>query len=214
VSVKQETGRGDTKAALIQAAERLFAEKGLGGVSVRDITLAAGARNQSALHYHFGDMDKLLKEVFAHRYRQIEETRRQRLAEMAAAGTNGDIAKLMEAAVGPLFEACLEENGRLYARFCVQLTADPRFDLVQLIGEIGMQSVAQMRALIGEALSDLPIDTLRTRLRLLFTISIVLMADYARLIEAGNAPPLDVATREAAFTLSGFLQAPGPTRVG
>lgn len=210
----QETKRRDTRVALIQAAERLFAERGLGGVSVRDITLAAGARNQSALHYHFGDMDKLIKEVFAHRYHQIEETRRQRLAEMAAAGTDGDIGKLMEAAVGPLFEACLEENGRLYARFCVQLTADPRFDVIRLVGDIGMQSVTHIRELIGKALADLPNDILWTRQRLLFTISIILMADYARLIEAGNAPPVDVATREAASTLSGFLQAPLPTRAG
>ncbi len=212
--MSQETRRQDTKAALIEAAERLFAEKGLGGVSVRDITLAAGARNQSALHYHFGDMDELIKGVFVHRYHQIEAARRDHLAETTAAGMEGDIGKLMEAAVSPLLEACLEENGRLYARFCAQLTADPRFDVVQLIGDTGMQSAIQMRDLIDNALPGIPRDILRARQRLLFTMSIILMADYARLIEAGNAPPVDVATREAASTLAGFLQAPPPSAAG
>ncbi|MDZ7826474.1 MAG: helix-turn-helix domain-containing protein [Gammaproteobacteria bacterium] len=63
--------RQDTKAALIRAGERLFAEKGLAGVSVRDITEAAGARNQSALHYHFGCMEELIREIFAQRFREI-----------------------------------------------------------------------------------------------------------------------------------------------
>lgn len=206
--MSQDTKRPDTKAALIRAAERLFAEKGLGGVSVRDITLAAGARNQSALHYHFGGMEELIREVFDRRYRAIEDSRRKRLSEMALAGTDGDLGRLMEAAVGPLFEACLEENGRLYARFCVQLTTDPRFDLLRLVRDTGMESATHLRDRISEALVHLPEDILRTRQRRLFTITIILMADYAALIEAGNAPPLDLAVREAASTLTGFLMAP------
>ena len=43
----QQPLRQNTKAALMSAAERLIAEKGLGGVSVREITKAAGARNES-----------------------------------------------------------------------------------------------------------------------------------------------------------------------
>jgi AcrR family transcriptional regulator len=212
--VGRESTRRDTKAALLRAAERLFAERGLGGVSVRDITLAAGARNQSALHYHFGGMDELIREIFAHRYSQIEERRLKRLAAMEVEGTARDIGLLMEAAVAPLFEACLEEDGRLYARFCVQLTTDPRFDVVQLVRDTGMESANLMRECIGEALADLPEAVLRTRQRLLFTISIILMADFARLIEAGTAPPIEMATREAAATLAGFLQARPPSGAG
>lgn len=210
----QEPKRHDTKMALMRAAERLFAQRGLGGVSVRDITLAAGARNQSALHYHFGGMDELVREVFAHRYRAIEDTRRKRLAEIDAQGAGSDLGILMEAAVGPLFEACLDDDGRLYARFCVQLTTDPRFDLLQLVRDTAMQSATSLRDRIREVLPDLPEDVLRTRQRRLFTISLVLMADYAGLIEDGTAPPVDLATREAASTLSGFLQAPPPNQMG
>lgn len=41
-----------TKRRLIEAAQRLFAERGYAAVTVRDITRSAGA-NLSAVNYHF-----------------------------------------------------------------------------------------------------------------------------------------------------------------
>jgi AcrR family transcriptional regulator len=53
--------RGEaTRARLLDAAVLLFAERGLGGVSLREINEAAGQRNTNALHYHFGDRDGLI----------------------------------------------------------------------------------------------------------------------------------------------------------
>ncbi len=202
--------RQNTKAALIGAAERLFAEKGLSTVSVRDITRAAGARNESALHYHFGGVEALIREVFTHRYRAIEEARLARLAEYDAANTGGDIEALMEVALGPLFEACLEEDGRVYAYFNEQLVSDPRFDLVELVTDLEPSCVLLIRERALVALKAVPDDVLIPRLRLGFTISIILTADYARRIDAGTAPPLDEAVREAALCLSGFLRAASP----
>ena len=56
----QQPIRQSTKNALIRSAERLFAEKGLGTVSVKELTRAAGARNPSADHYHFGEVETLI----------------------------------------------------------------------------------------------------------------------------------------------------------
>jgi AcrR family transcriptional regulator len=207
----QGSKRQDTKAALMRAAERLFAEKGLGGVSVRDITLAAGARNQSALHYHFGSMDELIREVFAHRYREIEAARCERIAEVEAKGAGGDIYALLQAAAGPMLESCQDERGRLYARFCVQLAMDPRFNLFEVLRETGMESALRMRELTRAVLTDLPEEILRTRLRRLAIILILMTADHASMVESGTAPPVELATREAAATLAGFLLAGSPT---
>jgi len=205
-----ERKRQDTKAALVRAAESLFAEKGLGGVSVRDITLAAGARNQSALHYHFGGMEELIREIFAQRFRKIERARMQRLAAIDEVGKSHDILALMEVNVGPLFEACLEESGRLYARFSVQIITDPRYNVGALVRDVGMQSAAEIAKRLSEALGDLPEEILAARLRHVFTISVILMADYARSVEIGKAREINDAVREAAATLSGFLQARAP----
>lgn len=198
--------RQNTKAALIHAAERLFAEKGLGAVSVRDITRAAGARNESALHYHFGTMDALVREVFAHRYYQLEEARLARLAEIDAAQKGNDLTSLMGAAIGPIFEACSEEGGRLYAHFLVQLVTDPRFELPALIRDIAPQSVLAIRERVLASLEGLPEDIAVLRLQRAMKIGIVLAADYAHRIEAGTAPPAELAIREASTCLSGFIQ--------
>lgn len=199
--------RQNTKSALIRAAERLFAEKGLGTVSVRDITRAAGARNESALHYHFGGIEALIREVFAQRYREIEEIRLARIAEFDAAQKSDDVGALMEAAVGPLFEACAEESGRVYVSFLVQLVTDPRFDLAELVNDLAPQCAVAVKERALAALAHMPQDTLLPRLRQMFTISIILTADYARLVDAGTAPPVEKAVREAGACLAGFLQA-------
>lgn len=199
--------RQNTKAALIRAAERLFAEKGLGSVSVRDITRAAGARNESALHYHFGDIETLIRVVFAERYHAIEDARLARIAELDATGKSADVVALMEAAVGPLFEACLEENGRLYAHFLVQLVTDPRFDLNELASDLEMSCALAIRKRTLAALRSVPSETVEARLRQIFVITIILTADYARKINAGTALPFEQAVREAASSLAGFLQA-------
>ncbi len=203
----QHKMRQNTKAALIRAAERLFAEKGLGTVSVRDITRAAGARNESALHYHFGGVEALIREVFAHRYRDIEEARLARIAEFDTAQKSNDIGALMEVAVGPLFEACAQESGRLYAHFLAQLVTDPRFDLVELVDDFSPSCIVAIKERALIALGTMPVDTLIARLRHVFTISIILTADYARQIDAGIALPVDQAVREAGACLAGFLQA-------
>lgn len=198
----------DTRAALIRAAERLFAEKGLGAVSVRDITRAAGARNESALHYHFGGMEALIREVFEHRYREIEKARHVLLAEIDAAKKGDDLEALLRAAIGPLFEACKDADGRLYARFCVQLVSDPRFDLIGLVQDTAMSSVLALGERLRVCLGDVPPRILVIRLRRLFTFALLLTADYAREIEAGTAPPLRSAIGEAVASLAGFMKAP------
>ena len=49
--------------SLIETAERLFAEKGIDNVSLREINRAAGQKNVAALHYHFGTRESLLEAI-------------------------------------------------------------------------------------------------------------------------------------------------------
>lgn len=57
-------GRGGaTRNELKRAARRLFAERGIAAVGMREIVDAAGQRNAAAVHYYFGSKDELLREL-------------------------------------------------------------------------------------------------------------------------------------------------------
>ncbi|HEY5105177.1 MAG TPA: TetR family transcriptional regulator [Caulobacteraceae bacterium] len=71
-----------TKAAVLGAAERLFALHGLRCVSVRDITAAAGV-NLASVNYHFGSKDGLLFEIFRRRTGELNRERARMLHEAA-----------------------------------------------------------------------------------------------------------------------------------
>src|SRR6478735_7622335 len=54
---------GDTRAALVEAATRTFAEDGVLTASLVEVTRRAGQRNRGAVHYHFGSREALLGAV-------------------------------------------------------------------------------------------------------------------------------------------------------
>ena len=80
----QEEGRRDqvdTRERLIRAAEKLFAERGVSGVSLREINREAGAKNAVAVQYHFGDRDGLLRAVLAKHWPDVEARRHALLVD-------------------------------------------------------------------------------------------------------------------------------------
>lgn len=194
----------------MRSAERLFAEKGLSGVSVKDITRAAGAKNPSALHYHFGNIETLLKEIFAERYAAIERARMERLYKVKADNPETRLVVLLEAALAPFIETCLEKEGRLYVRFCVQLFTDPRFNPSEIMTDAGSESIVILRGFLLDILKHIPEDVLTLRLRQALMIAMLQADDFARRIEAGTAPTAKRAVRESAICLAGYLSAQEP----
>ena len=64
----------DARQRLMVMAEKLFAEKGFDGVSVRDITSLAKC-NVAAINYHFGGKDNLYLEIMSGRMVALREIR-------------------------------------------------------------------------------------------------------------------------------------------
>ncbi|MFD8561260.1 TetR family transcriptional regulator [Streptosporangium canum] len=64
-----------TRERLITAAEELFSTRGIGAVSLNEIVRAAGARNATALQYHFGNRAGLLRAVLDKHTRDVDERR-------------------------------------------------------------------------------------------------------------------------------------------
>jgi AcrR family transcriptional regulator len=84
------TGTGSrsqaTRERILDAAERLFAERGFYGVSVRDITGAAKV-DVALASYHFGNKQGLLEAVFMRRADDLNAERIARLDEVLSAAS-------------------------------------------------------------------------------------------------------------------------------
>lgn len=125
MAITTKTAQG-TRELLIVTAERLFAERGIGAVSLREVGVAAGQRNTSAARYHFGDKESLVVAVLDYRMRTVNERRLQVLAQMQAQGHTSDLRSLVSAFVHPLVGSLADPDSH-YARFCAQLSSDPQY---------------------------------------------------------------------------------------
>jgi AcrR family transcriptional regulator len=118
---------------LIAAAEQLFAEAGIDAVSLRQINLAAGQKNSSAAHYHFGSKDTLILAIYGSRMASVNVRREAALDAVEQAGELNDIRKLVETIVQPIVaEIDADTSGRHYIAFMAQAMGHPQLDLEAL----------------------------------------------------------------------------------
>ena len=101
---RTQTERSEsTRAALIEAARGLFAERGYAGVGTEEIVRAAGV-TRGALYHHFDG--KL--ELFAAVYEQIEAELAERIAAGALAANAASPLEAMRAGAEMFLAACTE----------------------------------------------------------------------------------------------------------
>lgn len=113
-----------TRERLIETAERLFATEGVNGVSLREIVRASGARNVTALQYHFGDRRGLLRAVLERHHREVE-TARHALLDAYEAEEHQGVQALSAALVRPLAAKLSNPSGRAYLQILGELVNRP-----------------------------------------------------------------------------------------
>lgn len=117
--------RRDVRADLVAAAERLFAERGIDAVSLREITAAAEATNASAISYHFGGRSGLLRAVLDKHDPAVEAARHALLDAYEARGVD-DLRDLAGAYVRPLASLLSDpDGGPGYLRLLADLLSRP-----------------------------------------------------------------------------------------
>lgn len=98
----RETARGRrTREHILDAAERLWSERGVAGVSLREIRISAGQRNSSALQFHFAGRDGLLLALADRHLPRVAAIQDQLWAALLADGREHDPAGLVEVLVAP-----------------------------------------------------------------------------------------------------------------
>ena len=105
-SPARSTLPGDpTRERLKTAAQHLFAERGIDGVSIRDIVAAAGARNGASIHYYFRTKEALIQELVLEGAQRIDLRRNAALDALERAGGPRSVAEvarlLVETSIEP-----------------------------------------------------------------------------------------------------------------
>lgn len=187
--------------ALLLAAERMFAERGA-NVPLRDIAAAAGQRNNSAVHYHFGDRDGLVAAIVARRLEAVETTCSALLPRL----DTGDIQALVAALVASLLDASIEKGGRHYFRFLEVM----RNQVKPWPTPPGGSAWNTITELISDLLDGATSTERAGRISAMATAMFSLLADYERKIDdpgdAGGASPEQIVAM-----LVGLLRAPFTT---
>jgi AcrR family transcriptional regulator len=143
-----------TRTAILHAAERLYADRGFGDVTLRDIVAAADV-NLAAVNYHFGSKDELIAELFVSR---SLVTNRERLNELKAAelagGGRAGIDAVLRALVGPPLRGCLGPNRQRSdaARFMIRASIES----VPAIRKIRNREIDHLRRFAAAMRRSLP----------------------------------------------------------
>lgn len=171
-----------TRQQLILAAEKLFAESGIDGVSLRQINIAAGQKNSSAAHYHFGSKDALILSIYKHRMEHVNERRLATLDQLTLDGNENNVHDLVGAIVYPIVaEIDADESGRNYIRFMAQAIGHPQLDLVELWHQEHSGGLARALELLRHALPDVPDPLFGQRFGLAFEQIVHSLADREKL---------------------------------
>jgi len=173
-----------TRARLVDAAEQLFAENGIGAVSLREINRAAGARNAIAVQYHFEDRAGIVRAVLE-KHRPDIEARRHAMLDQLEAEAAADLRPFAAALVRPLSAKLADpDGGREHLQIWAEITNRSRPVPDHPRAEDAGDSIQRWRRLVGPLL-----DEEATRLHRRFTAIRFSAAELGR--RAASGPHID-----------------------
>lgn len=202
----RKNARGETTRQLIlTAAERLFAERGISAVPMRDIGLAAGQRNHTAVRYHFGDRDEVVSAIMEFRGAQSEASRVGMVADLTLAGSPA-VRDVVSAFVRPLAIHMQPDNHYL-AFLSLYITEEGGYG--GLAGVNAGASVVTLRALLGRLVPEIPTAVLDERWWLTLTSAVHALARYHSAERKRARPPgtIDLLIDDMVSYLSAGLSA-------
>lgn len=174
--------RGQTREALLEHGALLFARYGVAEVSVRQLHEAVGARNESALQYHFGDKLGLAREILLGHLEVIEQRRAPLVQAIAAEHRERDLRALVHALAEPMAQDLATERGRAHLRLVARLS-HPSLALRPAFRAHEAPAGAAVGRWLRDALDHLPEPIRRERLVALREQLITLFGLRAQLLD-------------------------------
>jgi AcrR family transcriptional regulator len=138
----------ETRERILDAAQKLFAEKGLDATSVRDITTEAGC-NVAAVNYHFGGKENLYIEAFRAMLGPLRDQRMAVMDELMERDPVPTLEEYLASFAEGFLEPLVDESlGRQFMLFVSREISDQKLPAGLFLDEF-------IRPLIARAVSSL-----------------------------------------------------------
>jgi AcrR family transcriptional regulator len=207
-----------TRRQLVLAAMKLMADKGIDGVSLRSVNAAAGARNSSAAHYHFGSKLGLIEAIVETLTQDVQAVRAPLIARLRKRSASERLSprEIIEAAYGPFMGLLFHpEYGLPGIRFLSRLIADTGPELRVLANKFTGPLVHEVFELLQTALPEMPPRVLK--MRILFSLINLIngMSDVTALEtspfgDMSTPGSLEAANSFIEYITAGISAPPGP----
>lgn len=208
------TSRGErTRERLLDVAEQLYGERGVDAVSLREIRIAAGQRNASALQFHFGDREGLLRAIADRHLPRLAVEQGRLYARTKAEGRERDPRSLVEVMTRPTAEYVGHgPSARAWLKISAELAARPERRFDDFITHAPSEVVEAGSTLIELMAAHMPARLAVERLLAVSQAVMHICADRARVEDAaatGRRPlPLDEWVENVIDMAYGAVMAP------
>jgi AcrR family transcriptional regulator len=170
-----------TSERILEKAERVFAQSGFDGASIRQIALAADVP-VALLGYHFGSKEGLYRAVFDRRAPTVVE---QRLAGLAIAEMEPDLDRRLElivkALVLPMLRLRAHDKDPSFGRLMAHETTDPKSQSRGFIRDIFDPVAYKVMEALASALPDRSAEDINWAYQFMLGAMVYVMADTGRI---------------------------------
>ena len=155
----QDNRLSDTRARILDAAERLFMAHGYDGTSIRQITGEVGV-NLAAVNYHFGSKEALIQEVFRRRLNWLNEERMRALDELEATADGQPLkpSQIVDAFFGTMIRMAEDEErgGVIFLRLLGRTLTEPSDFIRAFLAHEYKTVVERYKEALFRSLPDVP----------------------------------------------------------
>jgi len=170
-----------TPERILQVAEKLFSERGVDGVSLREITSTSGV-NSASLHYHFGSKMAVLESIFELRAQPIADMRVALLSQIKVNRQGRPVLEdVLYAFLKPAFDSLNTEQGAAFTLLRARLSFEREEVRRQVLDKTFNESSRQTLKALAQALPDLPAEELHWRFHFLLGSMVYTMAMPGRI---------------------------------
>jgi AcrR family transcriptional regulator len=204
--------KGSAAAAVKCAALRLFSERGVDGVTVREIAELAGQKNHGAVAYYFGTKEALVRGIVEDGAKIIDERRNALLDELETGGRKPAIGEVIDAIIYPSLDVGAAGDDDCYLRFTqiLHLTHQDLFE--SSVGNRWNSGYQRCLKLLRELMPPMPPELASQRLVFIGTyIAQILAARQTALADKSRKHtiwPSERTLRHLSLTATALAMAP------